>query len=159
MIQAQAVVVAVERGVARVRVSDRQDGCGRCDEPGGCRSVRIAHVFKAPEEEFRVPDTLGLQQGDRVLIRMADGAPLRGAMVSYGLGAALLVVGAGLGHLWAGGGQQDAYALAGAAAGLGLTMAINRLLHFSRAWRNRLHIALVRDDGECAPMKEREATA
>lgn len=159
MIEAQAVVVAVERGLARVRISDRQDGCGRCDEPGGCRSVRIAHAFKAPEEEFRVPDTLGLQAGDRVLVRMADGAPLRGAMVSYGLGAVLLVVGAGFGHAWAGAGQQDVYAVAGAGVGLGLAIAINRLLHFSRAWRNRLHIALVRDEGGCVRHNEREGMA
>lgn len=159
MIEARAVVVDVARGLARVRVSDRQEGCGRCDEPGGCRSVRIAHAFKAPQEEFRVADTLGLQQGDRVLIRMADGAPLRGAMVSYGLGAALLVAGAGLGHGWAGAGQQDAYALVGAGVGLGLAIAVNRVLHFSRAWRDRLHIALVRDEGGCVQLNERDGAA
>ena len=156
MIEARAVVLDVEHGFAHVRVSDRQDGCGRCDEPGGCRSVRIAHALKAPTEVFRVADTLGLHPGDTVFVRMDGGAPLRVAMVSYGLGAALLVAGAALGHAWAGAGQEDIHALVGACSGLALAVMINRLLFFSRRWRDRLQIALVRDESPCVHVSAQE---
>lgn len=148
--EARAIVVNVAHGQAQVRISDRQDGCGRCDEPGGCRSVRIAHAFKVPEDVFSVEDTLGLKKGDRVLVSMDDGAPLRGAMVSYGLAATLLVAGAGLGHRWAGAGLEDLYALAGGVVGLMLAVTINRLLHSSRVWRDGMRISLLRDEGGCA---------
>lgn len=159
MIEAQAIVVDVGDGQVQVRVSDRQDGCGRCDEPGGCRSIRIAHAFKAPQEVFRVTDTLGLKKGDRVLVSMDDGAPLRGAIVSYGLGAVLLVVGAGLGHMWGGVGLEDVSALVGAASGLVLAIVVNRLLHFSRTWRNAMQIALVRGESACTHVDVQESSA
>lgn len=148
--EARAIVEDVEHGQARLRISDREEGCGRCDEPGGCRSVRIAYAFKAPQDVFSVADTLGLRKGDRVVVSMNDGAPLRGAMVSYGLAAALLVAGAGLGHGWAEAGAEDLYALAGGVGGLVLAIALNRLLHCSRAWRGGMRVSLHRDEGGCA---------
>lgn len=149
MIEAKGVVVRVEDGRAWVKVSDRDEGCGRCDEPGGCRSVKLAYAFKKPNETFSVPDPIGVQVGERVRVRMDDGAPLRGAMASYGMGAALLVAGAALGHVLAPVGNHDLAAVGGAAAGLAAAFAINRILYRSRRWRQMLHIDLARDEGDC----------
>ncbi len=149
MIEAKAVVVRVEQGRAWVRVSDRQDGCGRCDEPGGCRSVKIAYAIKPPTEVFSVPDPIGVAVGDRVRVVMQDGAPLLGALASYGLGAVLLLAGAGVGHLLATPGAEDLFALVGALLGVGGAFAVHRGLHRSRRWRGALKIELVRDEGPC----------
>jgi sigma-E factor negative regulatory protein RseC len=149
MIEARGVVLKVAPGRAWVKVSDRQDGCGRCDEPGGCRSVKIAYAIKPPNEVFSVPDPLGVQVGEKVRVRMDDGAPLRGALASYGVGVILLLGGAIAGHLLAGVGSQDMFALAGGVGGLVVAFAVNRMLYRSRRWRAALRMDLVRDQENC----------
>ena len=148
MIEAKGIVVRSEDGLAWIRVADRQDGCGRCDEPGGCRSVRIAYAIRRPNEVFSLPDPLGLRPGDRVRLRIPDAAPLIGALASYGLGALLLVLGALAGHLVADT-RHDLSALLGAALGLGLAWLFNRLLHRSRRWRGALKMEMIRDESTC----------
>lgn len=150
MIEARAVVLSVEGDHAWVRIETRPGGCGRCDEPGGCRSAKLAYALKAPQDVFRVPDTIGAAPGDRVLIRMEDGAPLQGALASYGLGATLLVAGAALGHGLAAPGHEDAFALLGGVLGLVLAFAANRALHRSRRWRQALTMGLTRDESPCS---------
>lgn len=147
MIEARAVVVAVADGLARVRVVDRQEGCGRCDEPGGCRSVKLAYALRPPASEFSLPDTLGVRVGDEVALQLQDGASLRSALVSYGLGAVLMIVGAAGGQWLAG---SDPAALAGAVAGLVLAWAVNRGLHRSRRWRGSLRVEMTRPGALCA---------
>lgn len=149
MIEARAVVVRVADGQARLRVLDRQDGCGRCDEPGGCRSVRLAYAIRSPRSEFDLPDTLGVAIGEEIVLRMQDGSPLRGALASYGIGAFLLLAGAALGQTLAPAAQADAFALAGALAGLALAWLINRLLHRSRRWRGALTMHMARPSAAC----------
>lgn len=149
MIEARGVVLRVENGLAWVRVSDRQDGCGRCDEPGGCRSVKIAYAIKTPNEVFSLPDAIGVRVGDAVRVRMDDGAPLCGAMASYGLGVVLLLAGALIGHLVAAEGRQDLLALVGALSGLVAAFGINRLLYRSLRWRRALRMDLIRDTDPC----------
>lgn len=147
MIEARAVVVAVADGLARVRVLDRQEGCGRCDEPGGCRSTRLAYALRPPASEFSLPDTLGVRVGDEVALQLRDGASLRSALASYGLGAVLVIVGAAAGQWHAG---SDGAALAGAAGGLLVAWAVHRALHRSRRWRGALHIEMARPGAPCA---------
>lgn len=149
MIEARAVVLRVAPGRAWVKVLDRQDGCGRCDEPGGCRSVKIAYSLKAPNEVFSVPDPIGVQPGDFVRISMNDGAPLAGAMASYGVGAVLLIAGAAVGHFAAPVGGEDGAALLGGATGLALAFLVNRMLYRSRRWRGALQLVLARDEPSC----------
>ncbi|MDX5362691.1 MAG: SoxR reducing system RseC family protein [Pseudazoarcus pumilus] len=147
MIEARAVVVGVADGQARVRVIDRQEGCGRCDEPGGCRSVKLAYAVKPPVSEFSLPDTLGVSVGEEVALRLHDGASLRGALVSYGIGAVALIVGGGLGQLLGG---SDGWAVAGALIGLLVAFVFNRLLHRSRRWRGALRVEMSRPGAVCA---------
>jgi len=150
MIEARAIVLRVAGERAWVRVIDRAGGCGRCDEPGGCRSTKIAYALKAPNEMFELPNRIAAEAGEAVRIRIADGAPLRGALASYGLGACLLLAGAGVGHSLAPTGGADAYALAGGVIGLAVAAIAGRLLLRSRSWRSDLQVEMVRDAHECA---------
>lgn len=145
-----AEVVRVDEGQAWVRISERQGGCGRCDEPGGCRSMRIVDAFGAPKQVFVLPDPFGLHPGDRVSVAIPDGAPLRAALFSYGLGAALMLAGAAVGSAFPGVAAGDLGAGLGALAGLGLAVVVNRALARSRRWRGGLNMSLVRDQTSCA---------
>lgn len=149
MIEASAVVLALEGDRARVRVVDRPGGCGRCDEPGGCRSAKLAYALGQPNEEFVVPNPVGAKVGERVVILLRDGSALRGALLSYGLGACLLLGGAAVGHVIAGQGHEDGFALIGGVTGLLITLGINRLLYRSRNWRAAFAINMVRLDKGC----------
>jgi sigma-E factor negative regulatory protein RseC len=140
--QAQAQVLQVEPGRVRLRVSNAGGGCGRCDEPGGCRSVQITQAFGLPKAEFWLPSELVLAPGDRVLIAIPDGGALKAAMASYGLGAVLLLLGAAAGVALSGEGMVDAAAAVGGALGLGFAYDLNRLLFRSRSWRTQLQMKL-----------------
>ena len=140
--QAMAQVLRVETGRAWLRVTDAGGGCGRCGEPGGCRSVQITQAFGLPKAEFVLPTTLELHAGDKVVVSIPDGAPLKAALASYGLGAVLLVVGAALGSMWSAVGTGDLGAALGGLAGLILAFALNRLLFRSRGWRAQLRMEL-----------------
>lgn len=145
MIEARATVLRATADRAWVRVGDRPGGCGRCDEPGGCRSAKLAYALKAPTEEFVLPNAIGARAGDEVLIRIADGGPLRGALASYGLGVVLLLVGAGAGHAFSTmtASNADLFALVGASAGLLAAVLLNRLMLRSSRWRGVLGVEMV----------------
>jgi sigma-E factor negative regulatory protein RseC len=142
MMEARARILRIEDGQAWVKLSAKQGGCGRCDEPGGCGAVQISHAFGMPRDEFPMPVDERFAVGDTVVIRIPDGAPLRAALVSYGLGTLLLLLGAALGSLAGGVQHGDAWGLAGAVGGLGLAWVVNRVLPRSRNWRNSLSMEL-----------------
>lgn len=128
MIEAGAVVERVDGAHVWVRIQGRVGGCGRCDEPGGCRSTGIAYAFGSPERLFRLPNEIGARAGDPVQLQMADGAALRGALFSYGVGVLLLIVGALIGHALAPARWGDFAALVGGAAGLLVAVIANRAM-------------------------------
>ncbi len=140
--QAMAHVLRFEAGRVWLRVTDAGGGCGRCDEPGGCRSIQITQAFGLPKAEFAMDTTLNLQAGDKVVISIPDGAPLKVALASYGLGVVLLISGAALGSLLSADGTGDLGAALGGLAGLVLAFAVNRLLFRSRGWRAQLSMEL-----------------
>lgn len=148
--EAYARVERIEQGRAWLTLKGRAGGCGRCDEPGGCRSVQLSHAFGTPREQFVLPATPGIEVGDRVRITIPDGVPLRVALLSYGLGVVLLLLGAALGTMLGDAALADLRALLGALAGLALAFAVNRVLARSRRWRASLHMELVAT-GEGAP--------
>jgi len=153
MIETRAVVIEAGNGEARVLVQDRQGGCGRCDEPGGCRSVKLAYALKAPVEIFSVPDRIGVSPGDQVVLRIPDRAPLLGAMLSYGLAVVLMLGGAAIGHFSATAGQEDLAAAFGAGFGIVLAVILNRSLARSRRWREGLRIEMARGEPEFDPCR------
>lgn len=140
--QAQARVERVGEGRVWLKVSDAGQGCGRCDEPGGCRSLRITDAFGLPSRVFSLPCELTLAPGDRVLIHIPDGAPLRAALSSYGLAAVLLLLGAAFGKFLAPATAGDGWAAAGGLAGLALAVLVHRVLTRSRNWRAQLRLEI-----------------
>lgn len=146
MIEASAQVVAVAGDRMTVRVSERPGGCGRCDEPGGCRSAKLTHALGEPNAVFDVANPISARVGERVLIRIEDGAPLRGALASYGLGTILLLLGAVVGHSVGGG---DLTTFVGALSGLAGAVLFNRVLHRSRSWRHSFGLQVVGLDRGC----------
>ncbi|WP_332671842.1 SoxR reducing system RseC family protein [Aromatoleum sp.] len=142
MIEANGVVTRLEDGDAWVRVDRSSGGCGRCDEPGGCRSIGLAYALKTPDEEFRLPNRIGARVGDGVGIRIDERMPLRSAFATYGLGVALLIAGAAIGHSLAPAAGEDLFAFAGGAGGLAAVIGLNRLLLRSGRWRRSLDVEL-----------------
>lgn len=88
-------------------------GCGTCGGRG-CSSRRIAEWFQREPRLFRVDCDLSLAPGDRVVVGIADGSVLSGALRAYGLPLALMLAGALLGQAIRPG---DGAALAGLIAG------------------------------------------
>ncbi|MEW5967097.1 MAG: SoxR reducing system RseC family protein [Pseudomonadota bacterium] len=97
-------------------------GCGTCGGQG-CSSRRIAELFQRKPRLFRVDCDLALAPGDRVVVGIADGSVLSGAVRAYGLPLALMLAGALLGQAIRPG---DGAAFAGLLAGGLLGWAIGR---------------------------------
>lgn len=152
--QANARVVRVEDGRAWLELADVAGGCGRCDEPGGCRSVQMSQAFGVPGKVFALPTSLPVSAGDRVRISIPDGAPLSAALASYGLATLLLIAGAAIGSELGNGGRADLFALVGGGVGLLLAWSINKALPRSRTWRHRLRMELARE-GDCLNSPQR----
>lgn len=137
-IEAHGVVLAVENGIASIKVEPQAGGCGHCDEPGGCHSDRLSHLFRAPAGVYRLPAGT-CSVGDAVVLRAGESAASRAAALAYGLPLLLLLVGAALGAVMFGG---DGAALLGAGVGLGIGAAGAGWLGGRPAWRAALGIRL-----------------
>ena len=137
-IRAEVETIAGER--MRVRLLERPGGCGRCNEPGGCQSLSLTQAFGSPRDRFEVPNTPDARVGDMVRLRIDEQVPLYGALLSYGLGAVALVIGAAVGQALAPTGSGDGWAVAGALAGAALVWVLHRVLMRSRRWRGALHV-------------------
>ena len=74
------VVQRIEDGYAWVDVSVAQ-GCGRCQEPGGCGGVNIAKPFGSSSRAVRVRNEINARPGEQVGVVVEDGVPLRGGPV------------------------------------------------------------------------------
>ena len=146
--QARARILRVENDMAWLELADVAGGCGRCDEPGGCRSMQLAHALGGAEKVFALPLSFPVKPGDQVVISIPDGAPLTAALAAYGLATVLLLAGAAVGSLLGGDGRADLYGLVGGVAGLALAWSINRALPRSRNWRHRLRMELA-PEGAC----------
>jgi len=110
------VVERLEGGYAWVSVSVAQ-GCGRCNEPGGCGGVNVVRLFGSAHRAVRVRNDVDARPGERVGVRVDDGVPLRAALVAYVWPVVGVVVGAALGTVAASSGSADFLAGLGAIAG------------------------------------------
>ncbi len=145
MIEAGATVERIDGKFAWVR-PDTIGGCGRCAEPGGCGAARLTDALGTRRKIFALPNDIGARPGDRVTVAIQEGAPLRAALFSYGLGAVCAVAGASAGTLlWPG----DAGAGWGAITGLCCAALLNRLFPRSSRWRAGLSMGLMANDRAC----------
>lgn len=112
----KGVVSKVEDGYAWVDVSVAQ-GCGRCNEPGGCGGVNIARPLAQTSHVVRVSNDIGALPGDPVGVLVEDGLPLKAALATYAWPVVGVLAGAALGSAVAAPGGADLLAALGAVAG------------------------------------------
>ncbi|HEX5125936.1 MAG TPA: SoxR reducing system RseC family protein [Rhodocyclaceae bacterium] len=124
--QVEAVITRVVGGLAYLRVVQSNGGCGRCDERGGCRSDTLGQMLGPRCREYAVDNVLHAAINARVIVDVADGAPLRAAVLAYLFPLLMMFAGAGLAQLLT---HSDLIAFLGAVAGLFAALAI---LHIRR---------------------------
>ncbi len=112
----EAIVARVEGDHAYVEVGG--GGCGRCHETGGCLSGILGQLFSSKPRQFRVANRIGAVPGEHVVVRVAEGAALRAALLTYILPVLFLLLGAVAGTALGEASNSDASAALGALAGL-----------------------------------------
>jgi sigma-E factor negative regulatory protein RseC len=132
MIEERAKVVEVGDGYAWVEI-ERQSACASCHASGGCGTATLAKVWSGRQVRTRAISALPLRPGDEVIVGLAEGVLLRGALLAYLLPLALMLAGALLGEAaFAGAGEEPVIVLG--ALGLGLGFLTVRVA--SRRWRD-----------------------
>lgn len=132
MIEERAVVAEAGDGYAWVEIQ-RQSACGACHASDGCGTAALAKVWSGRRVRVRAVTKLPLSAGDEVIVGLADGMLLRGALLAYLPPLALLLAGALLGEATFGGAGEEPVILAGA-LGLGLGFLVVRVI--SRRFRD-----------------------
>lgn len=131
MLEIRAIVVHVQEDEASVQALG--SGCGHCSSEGGCGSGTLSKLFCSnTPRSFKVRNDARAKVGDEVQVSLPDGVLLRGAVKMYVLPLLLLLAGGVSGVYLAGdeAGMHDAYAVAGAAAGLLLGFVLAKLSSF-----------------------------
>jgi len=131
MIEERAVVAEAGAGYAWVDIQ-RRSACGSCQASGGCGSAMLSKAWNVRMMRTRALSNLSLQPGDEVIVGLADGVLLRGALLAYLLPLALLLAGAMLGQAAFAGAGEELVVLSGA-LGLGLGFLVVRVM--SRRFR------------------------
>ena len=109
---AWGTVAALDGEYALIRMDD--SGCGRCRAPGGCGGNNAVSILCRAPRTFRVPNPEHRVVGERVRVRVAEGAIGHGALHVYAVPLLALLLGALAGSTLA----DEAGAIAGAIAGL-----------------------------------------
>lgn len=114
-----ARVVRLEGAAAVVALEADGGGCGRCNEPGGCRSGLLSQMFHTPSREFSVPNEIDARAGETVLIRLSTGGLARWSLTAYLFPVFAVLIGAALGASTAGESySRDGGAICGSLVGL-----------------------------------------
>lgn len=118
MMEAQAKVASLDGDYALLEVT-ASGGCGRCEEPGGCRTGVLNQLFSTRPRHYRLPNSLNLLPGQYVRVRIPDGSVLQASLLVYLLPLICVLVGAFVGQFFATDPTQtDLAALIGAVLGL-----------------------------------------
>lgn len=112
MSETTGIVTAIDGEYAVVRTEE--NGCGRCQESGGCGGVRVSQMLCTSPRIWRVLNPRQAQVGETVRIAIADGAVSASAILIYVQPLALLLACAIIGSLLAG----ESGAIAGSVLGL-----------------------------------------
>ncbi len=132
MIEERAIVVETGQGYAWLEIQ-RQSACGGCHASDGCGTAALAKIWSGKRMRVRALADLPLRPGDEVVVGMADGVLLRGALLAYLLPLALLFAGAILGQTAFASAGEELVVLSGV-LGLGLGFFAVRVL--SRRFRS-----------------------
>ncbi len=117
MMDQDAVVARVEGDHVYVEVGGTGAGCGRCHEAGGCQSSILGQLFSSKPRQFRMANRIGAVPGDHVVVRVAEGATLRAALLTYLLPVLFLILGAVAGTALGDAASSDTETALGALAG------------------------------------------
>jgi sigma-E factor negative regulatory protein RseC len=112
MSECSGIAIEADANFVLVELPARAQACGNCKSADGCHTG-ILGLSSGPRR-YRVANDIGARVGDRVSIRVAEGAVLRASLISYLLPALLAIFGAAIGQMMAG----DLAALAGTISGL-----------------------------------------
>lgn len=91
MLESQARVTAVEPGYAWIE-SERRSGCSQCGSSGSCGVSSLSKLFGVQRITLRLPDTLGVQTGDDVIIGLSERQMVTAAAVAYMLPLLIMIV-------------------------------------------------------------------
>ncbi|WP_246034648.1 SoxR reducing system RseC family protein [Azoarcus indigens] len=145
MMEVVGRVERVANGLVWVRATTRS-GCGRCGEPGGCGAARITEVFGKKSSVFILANRIGAAVGDEVSLQVQEGAPLKAALLSYGLSILLLLLGgASAGLIYPG----DLGVALGGLGGLMVALGVNRLLVRHSRWVSGLSVQMLARGMRC----------
>lgn len=118
MLECEAVVIAVEPGLAHVETA-RASACGSCASKDKCGSTPLMGILGIEAKPFVVRNTVDARVGERVIVGLEGSVLLKSSFLAYILPLALLVAGAVVGALVTPAGvTTDGYAAGGALLGL-----------------------------------------
>ncbi|HAO32259.1 MAG TPA: SoxR reducing system RseC family protein [Candidatus Competibacter sp.] len=126
MIEERARVMEAGSGYAWLEIQ-RRTACGGCQTSAGCGTAVLATLWEGKTIRVRAVSATPLQPGDEVIVGLADGVLLRGAVLVYLLPVILLLLGSALGQAAFGAAGEALVALSGL-LGLGLGLLAARAL-------------------------------
>ena len=124
MSESEAIVTRIDGALAEVEVAAMPSACGKCGDRGHCGKPQ------AGPRRYALPNAIGAQAGDRVVVCIADGAVLKAAVLSYLMPLVFVIAGAAAATAWIGEGLP---AVAGAVSGLCVGLAVLRLANANLA--------------------------
>ncbi len=149
------IVVRIEGNHAFVEAGGANAGCGRCHEAGGCQSSVLGQLFGTKPRQFRVLNLIGAVPGEHVIVRIAEGAPMRAALLAYAVPVLFLLAGA-IGGSVLSAHQNSGNDTAAALGGLGGLLAgvlVGLAFHGRRTGKTAAPVLLRRGSTFC-PSKE-----
>lgn len=96
MIQENAIVVSIDKGVANLEVI-RNKPCGLCGQSRGCGISIWGRLFGHRPNIFKVQNTVNASVDQIVVVGVDESALLRSSFAVYGIPLALVILGATLG--------------------------------------------------------------
>lgn len=155
MMEQEAIVARVEGDQVYIELGGDGSGCGRCHEAGGCRSGLFSQIFRPGPRQFRMANSIGAAPGDRVVVRVAEGATLRAALLVYLVPVVFLLAGAFVGTaLGEGSAGSDAAAVVGALLGLAGGVSVGFVLRRGAAGTAAQPVLVRRGSGFCIAKEE-----
>lgn len=145
----EAVVARVEGDQVYVETDGAGAGCGRCHETGGCQSGLLGQLFRSQPRQYRITNSIGVAPGERVIVRIADGATLGAAVLAYGLPVITLLLGALIGTALAGADRNDAATALGATIGLAAGFFCGLLIRSTPAFKLAAPVLVRRGSHSC----------
>lgn len=141
MIEEQAIVVALQGDRALVQ-TQRRSTCSGCAARSSCGTGMLSRLVGRRYAELSVPNEIGLQIGDRVVLGLSERGLVRGALAMYTLPLLGLFAGGMLGQTGFGG--SEIMAIAGAVVGLASGFGLARLYLLGGASAAELKLRVLR---------------